>query len=170
VFHEWYNSEISFTEGFQVNSSIRRRLAVGKRRIEQRLSKFNSEGCEQPMLRSANIQYELAERMQGLTFCLVIMPLLADHQAQEFQTCGDANIATPLGSQLVLQISAPTRRLKCVIQSPLCCIFSASSKVIRLVESRRRKALSFPVQFHIEPPNLRDAVCWAAATNSGGSG
>ena len=51
-----------------MNSSIRRRLATRKRRIEQRLNKFNSEGCEQPMLRPANIQYKLAERTQGLTY------------------------------------------------------------------------------------------------------
>ena len=51
-----------------MNSSIRQRLAAGKRRIEQRLNKFNSEGCEQPMLRPANIQYELAERTQGMTY------------------------------------------------------------------------------------------------------
>jgi Transposase DDE domain group 1 len=59
---------ITVTEGFQVNSSIRRRLATRKRRIEQRLNKFNSEGCEQPMLRPANIQYELAQRIQGMTY------------------------------------------------------------------------------------------------------
>ena len=59
---------ITVTEGFQVNSSLRRRLATRKRRIEQRLNKFNSEGCEQPMLRPANIQYELAQRIQGMTY------------------------------------------------------------------------------------------------------
>ena len=51
-----------------MNSSLRRRLATRKRRIEQRLNKFNSEGCEQPMLRPANIQYELAQRIQGMTY------------------------------------------------------------------------------------------------------
>ena len=51
-----------------MNISIRRRLAAGKRRIEQRLDKANSEGCERPMLRPANIQYELAERTRGMTY------------------------------------------------------------------------------------------------------
>jgi len=51
-----------------VKLSIRRRLAAGKRRIEKRLDKANCEGCERPMLRPANIQYELAERTQGMTY------------------------------------------------------------------------------------------------------
>jgi hypothetical protein len=59
---------IAATEGFQVKTSIRRRLASGKRRIEKRLDKANCEGCERPMLRPANIQYELAERTRGMTY------------------------------------------------------------------------------------------------------
>ena len=51
-----------------MNSSLRRRLATRKHRIEQRLNKFNSEGCQQPMLWPANIQYELAERTQSMTY------------------------------------------------------------------------------------------------------
>ena len=48
--------------------SIRRRLAAGKRRIEKRLDKRNCQGCDQPMLRPANIQYELSERTRGMTY------------------------------------------------------------------------------------------------------
>src|SRR6202163_1392426 len=59
---------IAATEGFQVKTSIRRRLAAGKRRIEKRLDKANCEGCEWPMLRPAIIQYELAERTRGMTY------------------------------------------------------------------------------------------------------
>jgi len=51
-----------------VKLSIRRRLAAGKRRIERRLDKRDVSGCERPMLRPANIQYELAERTQGMTY------------------------------------------------------------------------------------------------------
>ena len=51
-----------------MKTSIRRRLAAGKRRIEKRLDKANCEGCERPMLRPANIQYELAERTRGMTY------------------------------------------------------------------------------------------------------
>jgi hypothetical protein len=50
-----------------VKLSIRRRLAAGKRRIEKRLDKFDCEGCEWPMLRPANVRYELAERTRGMT-------------------------------------------------------------------------------------------------------
>jgi hypothetical protein len=51
-----------------VKTSIRRRLAAGKQRVEKRLDKANCEGCERPMLRPANIQYELAERTRGMTY------------------------------------------------------------------------------------------------------
>jgi len=51
-----------------VKTSIRRRLAAGKRRIEKRLDKANCQGCERPMLRPANIRYELAERTRGMTY------------------------------------------------------------------------------------------------------
>jgi hypothetical protein len=59
---------IAATEGFQVKTSIRRRLAAGKRRIEKRLDKANCQGCDRPMLRPANIQYELAARTRGTTY------------------------------------------------------------------------------------------------------
>jgi hypothetical protein len=59
---------IAATEGFQVKTRIRRRLAAGKLRIEKRLDKFNCVGCERPRLRPANIQYELAERTRGMTY------------------------------------------------------------------------------------------------------
>ena len=51
-----------------MNTQIRRQLAAGKRRIEKRLDKSNCEGCERPMLRPANIHYELAERTRGMTY------------------------------------------------------------------------------------------------------
>jgi hypothetical protein len=59
---------ITVTEGFQVKAIIRRRLAAGKRRIEKRLHKSNVQGCDRPMLRPANIRYELAQRTQGMTY------------------------------------------------------------------------------------------------------
>src|SRR5436190_7419296 len=61
----WNNTA---TEGFQVKTSIRRRLAAGKRRIEKRLDKANCQGCAGPMLRAANIHYELAERTRGMVY------------------------------------------------------------------------------------------------------
>ena len=51
-----------------MNSSIRRRLATRKRRIEHRLNKFKNEGCEQPMLWPANIQCKLTERTRGMAY------------------------------------------------------------------------------------------------------
>jgi hypothetical protein len=59
---------IAGTEGFQVKTNIRRRLAAGKWRIGKRLDKGNCQGCDRPMLRAANIQYELAERTRGMTY------------------------------------------------------------------------------------------------------
>jgi Transposase DDE domain group 1 len=59
---------ITVTEGFQVKASLRRRLAAGKRRIEKRLNEFDGRGCDRPMLRPANIQFDLAQRMQGMTY------------------------------------------------------------------------------------------------------
>jgi hypothetical protein len=50
-----------------VKTNIRRQLAARKRRIEKRLNKFDCEGCEWPMLRPANVRYELAERTRGMT-------------------------------------------------------------------------------------------------------
>ncbi len=51
-----------------MKTSIRRRLAAGKRRIETRLDKGDCRGCDRPMLRPANIRYELAERTRGMTY------------------------------------------------------------------------------------------------------
>lgn len=51
-----------------MKKSIRRRLAAGKRRIEKRLDKSNCQGSDRPMLRPANIQYELAERTRGMSY------------------------------------------------------------------------------------------------------
>ena len=51
-----------------MKTSLRRRLAAGKRRIEKRLNKFDGRGCDRPMLRPANIRYELAQRTQGMTY------------------------------------------------------------------------------------------------------
>ncbi|MBI3491940.1 MAG: hypothetical protein HY047_09195 [Acidobacteria bacterium] len=51
-----------------MKTSLRRRLAAGKRRIEKRLDKAHCQGCDRQMLRPTNIQYELAERTQGMTY------------------------------------------------------------------------------------------------------
>jgi hypothetical protein len=59
---------VAATEGFQVKTSIQRRLAAGKQRVEKRLDKANCAGCERPLLRPANIRYELAERTRGMTY------------------------------------------------------------------------------------------------------
>ena len=56
------------SEGFRVNTKIRRQLAARKKRLDRRIDKHNNEGCERPMLRPGNIQYELAERTQGLAY------------------------------------------------------------------------------------------------------
>jgi hypothetical protein len=50
-----------------VTTKIRRQLAARKRRIEQRLDKFKNQGCQRPMLRPVNLQYEIAERSRGMT-------------------------------------------------------------------------------------------------------
>ena len=47
-----------------MKTNIRRRLAAGKRRLD----KAHCQGCDRPMLRPTNIQYELAERTQGMTY------------------------------------------------------------------------------------------------------
>jgi hypothetical protein len=54
------------TEGFRVNAKIRKKLAQGKRRIERRLDKNDNTGRERPMLAGANIQYEIADRTNGV--------------------------------------------------------------------------------------------------------
>jgi hypothetical protein len=61
------SKDTAATEGFRVHTKIRRQLAARKRRVEKRLDKFKNQGCEQPMLRPRNIQYEIAERTQGMT-------------------------------------------------------------------------------------------------------
>jgi hypothetical protein len=59
--------ETAATEGFRVNTKLRRKLAARKRRIHARLDKRNNDGCEQPMLRPTTIRYELADRTRGLS-------------------------------------------------------------------------------------------------------
>src|SRR5436305_5873126 len=54
------------TEEFRVKTSIRRKLAHRKRRIERRLDKSDLRGCSQPMLTARNIHYEIAERSHGI--------------------------------------------------------------------------------------------------------
>jgi hypothetical protein len=56
------------TEGFRVNTKIRRQLAARKRRLERRIDKGNNAGCERPMMRPGNIRYELSERTQGMAY------------------------------------------------------------------------------------------------------
>ena len=60
------DKEAAATKGFRVNTKLRRRLAARKRRITARLDKNRNVGCEQPMLRPANIQHELADRARGM--------------------------------------------------------------------------------------------------------
>lgn len=50
-----------------MNAKIRRKLARGKRRIEKRLDKSNTRGCDRPVLTAANIQYEIADRTRGIS-------------------------------------------------------------------------------------------------------
>jgi hypothetical protein len=61
------NKETAATEGFRVNTKLRRKLTARKRRIELRLDKRHNAGCDQPMLQPANIRYELANRTRGMT-------------------------------------------------------------------------------------------------------
>ena len=60
------NKEAAATKGFRVNTNLCRKLAARKRRIAARLDKNRNLGCEQPMLRPANIQHELADRARGM--------------------------------------------------------------------------------------------------------
>ena len=54
------------TEGFRVNTIIRKRMAARKRRLARRLDRFNyPHDLDRPMLRAGNIQYELAGRAVG---------------------------------------------------------------------------------------------------------
>lgn len=54
------------TEGFRVNAKIRKRLAVRKRRIKERLDKTKFDG-ECPMISASNIHYEIAERTRAVS-------------------------------------------------------------------------------------------------------
>jgi len=54
------------TEGFRVNTSIRRKLANSKRRIQRRLDKANLGDCSQPIMTASNIHYEIAQRSRGI--------------------------------------------------------------------------------------------------------
>src|SRR6476620_8611712 len=53
-------------EGFQVNKSIRQKLANSKRRIQRRLDKTDLRDCAKPILTASNIHYEIAQRTRGL--------------------------------------------------------------------------------------------------------
>jgi hypothetical protein len=59
-----------FTEGFRVNKKVyRKRMANRKRRLARRLDKFNfPDDLGSPMMRSPNIQYEVAERTVGTSY------------------------------------------------------------------------------------------------------
>jgi hypothetical protein len=50
-----------------VNANVRRRWAECKRRLERRLDKTKTQGCERPMLTASNIRYELAARTRALS-------------------------------------------------------------------------------------------------------
>ena len=45
-----------------MNTSIRRKLADSKRRIQRRLDKADLGDCSKPMMTAGNIHYEIAER------------------------------------------------------------------------------------------------------------
>jgi hypothetical protein len=60
-----------FTEGFRVSRSkkiIRRQMASRKRRIVDRLDKFNFPPINGPVLGATNIQFELADRAVGTSY------------------------------------------------------------------------------------------------------
>ena len=50
-----------------MNATIRQRLARCKRRIERRLDKRNTQGCDRPALTANNIHYELVERTRAIS-------------------------------------------------------------------------------------------------------
>lgn len=50
-----------------MKTSIRRKLANRKRRVERRLDKSDLRGCSQPMMTASNIHYEIADRCRGFT-------------------------------------------------------------------------------------------------------
>ena len=49
-----------------MKTSIRRKLAHSKRRIQRRLDKRDLRGCSQPMMTARNIHYEIAGRSHGM--------------------------------------------------------------------------------------------------------
>jgi hypothetical protein len=49
-----------------VTTTLQRRIAEGKRRIERRLDKNDNSGCERPMFTASNIHYEIADRVRGM--------------------------------------------------------------------------------------------------------
>jgi hypothetical protein len=50
-----------------VTTSLQRKLANSKRRIERRLDKADLSGCSQPMMTASNIHYEIADRTRGIS-------------------------------------------------------------------------------------------------------
>jgi hypothetical protein len=50
-----------------VKTTIPRKLANSKRRIERRLDKSDLRGCSEPMMTASNIHYEIAERSRGIS-------------------------------------------------------------------------------------------------------
>jgi len=53
---------------FRVRASIRRQLALRKRRIERRLDKSKLGECSQPVFRATNVRYEIADRTRGICY------------------------------------------------------------------------------------------------------
>ncbi|MFZ1134408.1 MAG: IS1380 family transposase [Candidatus Korobacteraceae bacterium] len=51
-----------------MKASIRRQLAVRKRRIERRLDKSKLGDCSQPVFSATNVQYEIADRTRGIGY------------------------------------------------------------------------------------------------------
>lgn len=51
-----------------MKTSIRRKLANGKRRIQRRLDKTDNRGSERPMFTARNIDYEIAGRARGMAY------------------------------------------------------------------------------------------------------
>ena len=49
-----------------MNAKIRQRLARCKRRIERRLDKHNTRGCDRPVMTASNIRYEMADRTRAI--------------------------------------------------------------------------------------------------------
>lgn len=49
-----------------MNAKVRKKLAQGKRRIERRLDKRDTSGCERPLITASNIDYEIAGRTRAV--------------------------------------------------------------------------------------------------------